>query len=402
MIRIKHAAFMLLSCCIASDYASAHARSESYSHWHITETAMTGTITTPLREVMTLYQVEDSEISPKQLLLEHLIENVSVQSDTFECPIDSSGLLTSPPDYVRVEFSFDCQSKQPNTIHFRAMFEAAPAHVNYAKLHKDGMLLGEFLFTNTKDIWNFSSLESIESYSLFSFLLIGIEHISGGIDHIAFLLGLLLIAGSLGRSIIAVTGFTIGHSISLAAAVLGYLHADGTMVEAFIGFTVALVAVEYFLLRQSDVARLAFTCLAIACLTGLTAFGLDLITERSLFAYFGIGLFANCYLLAANQLKGTKGSGATLLLLIATCCFGLVHGFGFAGFLMETGLLGTSLIIPLLGFNLGVEVGQLGLVLIALVVSKLLKNRLPHFVPQAAAASLCGVGVFWFLSRTIA
>ena len=69
MIRIKHAAFMLLSCCIASDYASAHARSESYSHWHITETAMTGTITTPLREVMTLYQVEDSEISPKQLLL---------------------------------------------------------------------------------------------------------------------------------------------------------------------------------------------------------------------------------------------------------------------------------------------------------------------------------------------
>ena len=72
------------------------------------------------------------------------------------------------------------------------------------------------------------------------------RHILSGFDHLAFLLGMLLVAGTFRRGFIAVTGFTLGHSVSLAAAVLGYLHADGRLVEAFIGFTVALVAVEYF------------------------------------------------------------------------------------------------------------------------------------------------------------
>lgn len=402
MTRTKHIAGLLLIFCLASGYASAHTRSESYSHWHMAGNSITGSITIPLREVMTLYQISDSTIAPKQLFQEQLVENVLVKANASVCAMASSSLLTAPSDYVRVEMTFVCQSDKPNSINFRAMLDTVPTHVHYAKLHADGLLLGEFLFTNTADNWNFSDLGAIENYSFFSFLLIGIEHISGGIDHIAFLLGLLLVAGSIGRSIIAVTGFTVGHSISLAAAVLGYLHADGKIVEAFIGFTVALVAVEYFLPRRSNVSQLAFTCLAVACLTGLTAFTLGLLTGRSLFAYFGIGLFAACYLLTAHQLKEREGTGATLLLLIATCCFGLVHGFGFAGFLMETGLLGTSLIMPLLGFNLGVEVGQLGLVLVALIVSRLIKNQLPCIIPQLASAGLCSIGIFWFVSRTIA
>ena len=97
------------------------------------------------------------------------------------------------------------------------MFEAAPAHVHYAKLHRDGLQLGETLLTDSSANWHFSDLGATSNYSFLSFLGIGIEHIAGGIDHIAFLLGLLLIAGSVGRSIIAVTGFTLGHSISLAA-----------------------------------------------------------------------------------------------------------------------------------------------------------------------------------------
>ena len=87
---------------------------------------------------------------------------------------------------------------------------------------------------------------------------------------------------------------------------------------------------------------------------------------------------------------------------MATCCFGLVHGFGFAGFLMETGLLGTSLFIPLLGFNLGVEAGQLMLVAVAIAGGMLLRERVPAALPQIAAAGLCGIGVFWFLTRTLA
>jgi len=282
------------------------------------------------------------------------------------------------------------------------MFDAAPAHIHYARLHRDGVQLGEALLTNTSDRWDFGDLQATAGTSFLAFLAIGIEHIAGGVDHIAFLLGLLLIAGSVGRSIIAITGFTLGHSISLVAAVTGYVSADGRLVEAFIGFTVALVAIEYFVLRRSDAQRFAVACLALASLTGLTAVASSSLPGKALFAYLGFGLFAACYLLLAARSEAQDLRRATLLLFVATCCFGLVHGFGFAGFLMQTGLLGTSLFIPLLGFNLGVEAGQLILVAIALVGGLLLRGRAPAALPQLAASALCGIGLFWFVSRTIA
>jgi hypothetical protein len=106
-------------------------------------------------------------------------------------------------------------------------------------------------------------------------------------------------------------------------------------------------------------------------------------------------------LLASIELERQDASRASLLLFVATTCFGLVHGFGFAGFLMETGILGTSLFIPLLGFNLGVEVGQLILVAIALGVAALLRDKVPRVVTSMLAAGLCGVGVYWFVGRTL-
>jgi hypothetical protein len=275
--------------------------------------------------------------------------------------------------------------------------------VHYAKLHRDGDLLAEQLITDTADTWDISNVDTTaSSYSFNSFLAIGAKHIASGPDHIAFLLGLLLISGSIRRSIVAVTGFTLGHSISLAAAVLGYVHADSQLVEAFIGFTVALVAVEYFLAQRQTVARYAFACMALAWLVGVAALALELLSPRALLAYLGIGLFAGCYLLAARDLSRRGGTRIGALLFVATTCFGLVHGFGFAGFLMETGILGRSLFVPLLGFNLGVEIGQLFLVAAALTVASLLRNRLPDSAAPLLAAGLCGIGIFWFVGRTFA
>jgi hypothetical protein len=308
--------------------------------------------------------------------------------------------LQAASGFVRVEMQFDCGGAAPASIHYRALFDAAPSHVHYAKLHRDGLRF-ETLITDTSDTWNIGDIGDTGSYSFWSFLAIGIGHISGGIDHIAFLIGMLLIAGSIGRSIIAVTGFTLGHSVSLAAAVLGYVHADSTLVEAFIGFTVALVAVEYFLLRKRSATTLAVSSMVGAWAIGLLALTLDLIPVRAMLVYLGFGVFAFCYLLAANKLERKDASRASALLFVATTCFGLVHGFGFAGFLMKTGILGTSLFIPLLGFNLGVEVGQLILVAIALAIAYMLRNKVPHAATTMLAASLCGVGVYWFVGRTL-
>ena len=398
MKRILPALLLLL----ASAAASAHSRSESYSHWFVSDTTVTGTVTIPLREVMLLYQVLDADLSPRELFDGHLAENTAVDSDDGPCAMTASNLLQAASGFVRVELTFDCRTSLPATVSFNAMFDIAPAHVHYARLHRNGAEVAEHLITDTARTWHIGDTDGPVAYSFLSFFTIGVEHIAGGIDHIAFLLGLLLIAGSVGRSVIAVTGFTLGHSISLAAAVLGYVSADGQLVEAFIGFTVALIAVEYFALRRLDVSMFAAMSLSAAWIAGLVAILADFLPLRALAAYAGFGIFAAAYLLAAARVEASERHGATLLLFVATCCFGLVHGFGFAGFLMETGLLGTSLFMPLLGFNLGVEAGQLILVAIAIGVGAVLRDRVPPVLPQSAAAGLCGIGVFWFVSRTLA
>lgn len=391
---------ILLGLFVFTMDAAAHTRSESYSHWYADNTTMTGIVTIPLREVMLLYQQSDAALPPGQMLQGHLIDNVGVRSDGGDCGVPSGNVLQAASGIVRIELRFDCGPHLPLGVRFRAMFGVAPGHVHFARLHRDGALLGEALMTDSSSEFAFSST-SPPSHSFVSFLRIGVEHIAGGLDHIAFLLGLLLVAGSLGRSIVAVTGFTLGHSVSLAAAVLGYVSAEGQLVEAFIGFTVALVAVEHFTLRRDDATAFALFALVLACGSGIAAVTLGFLSPRALLAYSGFGVFAACYLLATSGVS-LSNKRSSMLLFVATCCFGVVHGFGFAGFLMETGLGGASLFAPLLGFNVGVEAGQLVIVAAVLVVAKLIKDRTPPVLPQLVAAGLCGTGIFWFMTRTMA
>lgn len=384
--------------------ASAHTRSESYSNWQRSEAALNATITVPLREVMILYGTADATIPPRELLRDHLVDKTSVEGSNGPCPVTSANILQAPAGFVRVELQFDCSPGTPETVDFAAMFESAPAHVHYARLREAGRDIGEKLFTRNNHRWATDELGYLQAPTgnVFSaFLVTGIEHIVGGIDHVAFLLGLLLVAGSLGRSIVAVTGFTLGHSASLGAAVIGYVRADSQLVEVFIGFTVMLVAVEYFLLRRPDIRSVAPFCLALAWVTGLVAVIGGFLEPRALFAFGGFGVFAAAYLALARRMSdATHGRQATALLFAATTGFGLVHGFGFAGFLMETGLLGTSLLMPLLGFNLGVELGQLVLVGIAMLAGVLLRDRVSLAVPAMLAGALSGIGIFWFIGRT--
>ena len=394
--------FVTVMITVASA-ALAHTRSESFSHWHLSETSVAGTVTIPVREVMALYDSGNATISPQILFKTHLEKSTQVFSLSQACRRTSSTSLQAASGFVSIELQYDCQNEAPDRLHYRALFAVAPAHVHYAKLHRDGLLLSEALITDAADSLQISDLDSDQSWSFAAFLKIGLEHIAGGADHIAFLLGLLLIAGSIGRSIVAVTGFTIGHSISLAAAVLGYVRAEGQLVEAFIGLTVALVAIEFFIRGERISKSVALATLLFAWAIGAAALMTGSIGLISSIAYMGIGVFSACYLLLSTAVsRASDQRGATFLLVTTTVCFGLIHGFGFAGFLMETGLLGTSLFVPLLGFNLGVELGQLLIVALALVAASLLHRHMHRLLPQFAAAGLCALGVFWFVERTVA
>lgn len=381
--------------------ARAHARSESYSTWRIDDGTVTGVITIPAAEAARLVPLGNTR-PLAEVFLEHAGETIAVAGETADCPLTEANALEAARGFVRAELGYDCGGAAPAELRFRAIFAVAPGHVHYARVFANSTLLAEVLFTDHADTRALAGADAAARTSFGAFLELGIRHIAGGVDHIAFLLGMLLVAASVSRSVVAVTGFTLGHSVSLAAAVLGYLHADGRLVEAFIGFTVALIAVEYFAMRRERAQTLALTAAAAAVLTGVAAWGAGLVASRALYAYAGFAAFAFCYLVASTRLPSGPGRPGNALLFVATACFGLVHGFGFAGFLMETGITGGSLLLPLLGFNLGVEVGQLALLAVAFLVLSVAADRRLVVAAPLAAALLCGVGVYWFVGRSLA
>ncbi len=182
-----------------------------------------------------------------------------------------------------------------------------------------------------------------------SYLLLGIEHILGGFDHLLFVLGLLLIVRSTKLLIKTITSFTLAHSVTLAMATLGFVYVPQAPVEAVIALSIIFLATEL-----------------------------------------------------AKQHRGETGLTTKAPWLVALC-FGLLHGFGFAGALTEVGLPQSDIPLALLFFNVGVEVGQLMFVSGVLVVTwmiKKMKLRWPAWVERVPAYAIGSLAAFWFIQRT--
>ena len=181
-----------------------------------------------------------------------------------------------------------------------------------------------------------------------SYLVLGVEHILGGVDHLLFVLALLLIVRGGRRIVLTITAFTVAHSITLVSATLGWVHVPGPPVEAMIALSIVYVAAEI-----------------------------------------------------VRGLRGAPGLTARAPWLVAFC-FGLLHGFGFAGALAEVGLPQDAIPVALLMFNVGVELGQLVFVAVALAAGAALA-RLPlsrrRWMPYAASYAIGAIAMFWVIER---
>jgi hypothetical protein len=225
----------------------------------------------------------------------------------------------------------------------------------------------------------------------------GIMHIFTGVDHQAFLLGLILLSRRLRDLAFVVTGFTLGHSATLALAVTGIFRPHAEFIDALFGLTIALVGAECLAenTRRPAVVALGVAGLLLAmAIAHLFGFG-----GLPVLLLLGSGLFAANYLMIAGHLRD-----AARLRLVVTLVFGLIHGFGFAANLLEMKLPVGHLAQLLLGFNLGVEIGQLTLVIAVIALAALLVRQgwsLPRrLVADFGAAFLMGLGLFWFVSRS--
>ena len=181
-----------------------------------------------------------------------------------------------------------------------------------------------------------------------TFFNLGVEHILLGIDHLLFVLALILIAPNTRQLILAITSFTVAHSITLAAATLGFVNVPPPPIEATVALSIAFVAAEIIRARE-----------------------------------------------------GKAGIAARAPWVVAFA-FGLLHGFGFAGALSEVGLPAGNIPVALLFFNVGVEIGQLLFVAVVLGLAALFqlsRHPLPRWATLAPPYLIGSLAMFWVIQR---
>lgn len=224
----------------------------------------------------------------------------------------------------------------------------------------------------------------------------GFEHILIGLDHVAFLLCMLLAARPLGQRLWMITGFTLGHSLTLSLSVLGLLRVQTAAVEALIGFTVALLAAEVFQRAQRSLAAGVLLALVLGAVALATR------GEGQLPA---LTLAALLVLTIAYLALVSRRAEPARLHLGMTAVFGLVHGLGFAAVLTALGLPAAQRGWALAGFNIGVELGQVLLLLVFAAAmgfaERFAGQARERLAEHALAGGLCALGVFWFVERAL-
>ena len=185
-----------------------------------------------------------------------------------------------------------------------------------------------------------------------TYLVIGVEHILGGVDHLLFVLALLIITRGGWKLVKTVTAFTVAHSITLSLATLGVVHVQSAPVEAVIALSIVFVAAEIVHGRQ-----------------------------------------------------GRPGLTESAPWVVAST-FGLLHGFGFAGALSQIGLPQRDIPLALFSFNVGVEVGQLlfiASVFAVIAVARRITRRValpqPVWAWRVAPYAIGSVSAFWLIQR---
>jgi hypothetical protein len=225
------------------------------------------------------------------------------------------------------------------------LFPYDPNHQTFVNVFEGSALVRQEVLDRGGTSFDFFSGTRQGLLAVFTtFTASGIHHIAIGPDHILFIVGLLLLGGSIPRLLAIVTAFTLGHSVTLALATLDILSPSPRLIEPAIALSIVFVGADNLI---------------------------------------------------------TSSTGRDVRAWVALL-FGLIHGFGFANVLRETGLPGSAIGVSLFSFNLGVEIGQAVIVLIVATLLSLVRQRnavLARRIAMAGSVVVLLAGAFWFVER---
>lgn len=249
------------------------------------------------------------------------------------------------PDRHAVRLRFRIPSGHPGTVRIRArLFPYDPVHQTFINIYEDRTLRQQLILNNSSGEYVFYTGSTQGALAVMgTFIPAGIHHILIGPDHVLFLVGLLLLGGTWVALVRIVTAFTIGHSLTLSLAALNLVLPPARLIEPAIALSIVCVGADNLV----------------------------------------------------------RGSGRDVRAW-AALVFGLVHGFGFANVLREFGLPAEALGWSLFSFNLGVEIGQLAIVLVVATVLETIRRRnevLGFRVARAGSIVVIAAGAYWFVQR---
>ena len=302
----------------------------------------------------------DEVVRHEGLLQAWLTRGITMRSNAGACDATASGVALEPGEKDRLVATLDmhCPSVASLSLRDDTLFDDDPDHEVFVTVHGDRGTSSHVLRAHTRAVIIDNTPGATTTAR--SFVREGAVHLVTGYDHLLFLLSLILIGALTAkrdglRSAAAdigwlVTAFTLGHSISLCAAALGWVALPLAWVEAAIAASIVLVA------------------------------GLNLARPE------------------APSQKALRTRNA----LAAT--FGLVHGFGFSSVLADVGLPHSHRLLALLSFNVGIELAQIACVL-ALLVPLAAWARRPSYSRygvQAGSLAIAAFGCVWLVERTLA
>jgi hypothetical protein len=269
------------------------------------------------------------------------------------------GALEVVADRQSLSLALDARSPRPAVLAIdAAVFPYDPIHQTFVNVYEGSSLrLQAILHADRRSLDYYSGSIQGTWAIVQTFVPAGIEHILIGPDHVLFLVGLLLLGGSLWRLGTIVTAFTLGHSITLSLAALDLVNAPAHIVEPTIALSIVFVGADNLLIRKAS---------------PLVASG-----------------------------PPPAASPRDIRAWVAAV-FGLVHGFGFASVLKTFGLPASALGWSLFSFNLGVEAGQLLIVVAVASAFAAVRRRSASAGDQLAVAGSVLVilaGSYWFVQR---
>ena len=345
---------LLLALLFAAAPAASHPVPFSYLDLRLEGGSAEGTLTIHATDAAHELGVPDPDVlleapltAAQRLRLERLLAGrLNLPGESIEW----TGLSRAPDDEEALQLTFRLTQVNEGGIPIDAeLFPYDPNHQTFVNIYEGGELRRQAILAAGSDpMTYYRGTTAGVGAVIDTFVPAGIHHILIGPDHLLFLFGLLLMGGGWRKLVGIVTAFTIGHSITLSLAALSILTPPSSIVEPLIALSIVVVGADALLQRKAS-------------------------EGRDLRAWF---------------------AGA----------FGLIHGFGFASVLREFGLPQEALGWSLFSFNIGVELGQLAVVLVVAMILAVIARASPLWrsrVTLAGSLVVIAAGLYWFAERTI-